>query len=399
MFESLAKIFYTNGKSHAQIYKERFYSPSAVHLPITIRQFNHDRAFQAFFYYNQDLSIALEKIYLRFSDFLSILPKLALIIQRQFALASIVDEVHSTSDIEGIHSTHRELRDIIDGGGNNQHFSSIIKMYDLLSSGDYPQFSTCEDVRRFYDEFVHQDAIAYDFNNRLDGKLFRKEGVDVKNPSGKIIHRGVEPEGKIIAVMSEALHFLNSDEYPALIRIAIFHYLFVYIHPFYDGNGRTARFISSCYLAQHLHPLVALRLAVTIKRHKGRYYSLLKETDAEINCGDITPFILGFLQFVADTLLEINSKLQHKLTQLKRMKQALFSVLPHDEDTQNIAWAILQACTFYGRGASIEELIAASGKTRNTVMKKLATMPVRTLTNVRKHFYKIDWAAMRYLAH
>ena len=210
--------------------------------------------------------MTLEKIYSTFSAFLNILQALTPIIQRQFALASIVDEVHSTSDIEGIHSTHRELRDIIDGGSDKQHFSNIIKMYDMLSAGEYPSFITCTDVRRFYDEFAHQDAIAYNPNNRLDGKLFRKDGVDVKSPSGKTIHRGLEPEDKIRAALSEALYFLNSDEHPALVRIAVFHYLFVYIHPFYDGNGRTARFISSCCLAQHLHPLVALRLSVTIKR-------------------------------------------------------------------------------------------------------------------------------------
>ena len=397
MYDTLAKIFYTDNHNHDRIYNDRFYSPSSVHIPINIRQFNHNKEFPAFFCYNQDLVLLLEKIYSNFSDFLNILTRLNHNIQHQFTLSCIVNEVHSTSDIEGIHSTQRELRNILEGIDDNLHFSSIIKMYDLLSSGVYPNFESCEDIRNFYDEFAHLDAISYNPKNRLDGRLFRKEGVDVKAPSGKTIHRGTEPEEKIIEYLKKALHFLNSDEYPALIRIAVFHYLFVYIHPFYDANGRTARFISSSYIAQHLHTLVALRLSVSIKKNKNRYYTLLKDTDAEINCGDLTPFIYGFLLLIADTLRDMNKKLKSKILQIERMKKLLLSVLPDDKDICNIALCILQGCVFYGQGASINDIISASGRTRNTIKNKLLCMPVRKETKTRMNFYKIDWIAVRYL--
>ena len=263
----------------------------------------------------------------------------------------------------------------------------------MLSSGCYPDFFCCEDVRKFYDDFAHTDIIANNPKNRLDGLLFRKEAVDVQSPSGKTLHRGITPEGAIIKAMSDALKILNSLEFPALIRIAVFHYLFVYIHPFYDGNGRTARFISSCYLAKHLHYLIALRLSVTIKNNNSKYYSLLKNTDAEINCGDITPFICGFFEFIADTIYDINRKLQRKIIQLERIKGKLFSILPADDDVQNISWLMLQACAFYGRGVSMHELMDFIGKSRNTIKKKFNYMPVRVvyIPNSRKKFYKIDW--------
>ena len=101
-----------------------------------------------------------------------------------------MDEVHATSDIEGIHSTHREFREVLDGEAKKSHFSSIIKMYDLLSSGDYRKFETCEDTREFYDELNHMDAITENPSNRLDGMIFRCDAVDVKSQSGKTIHRG-----------------------------------------------------------------------------------------------------------------------------------------------------------------------------------------------------------------
>ena len=124
---------------------------------------------------------------------------------------------------------------------------------------------------------------------------------------------------------------------------------------------------------------------------------MLKDTDAEINCGDITPFIYGFLTFIADTISDTCRKLKRKIIQLGRIKQLLFSVLPHDEDTQNIGWFLLQACAFYGRGVSMKELMTFTGKSRNTIKKKFDDMPVRVIyvPNIRAKFYKIDWEALR----
>ena len=393
MQESLYKLFYSNPKEHNAAYLERFNSPSSAHLPFMIKQFNHDKAFQVFFCYNQDLAMLTQDIYSGFTEFLNILSNITPIIQRQFSLSCLIDEVHSTSSIEGINSTHRELKDIIDGNSRSLHFSSIIRKYELISSGHYPIFRSPEDVRTFYDEFAHDDVIADNPKNKLDGRLFRAEAVDVRSASGKIIHRGITPEQNIIDALSKALDFLNDDTFPVLIRIAAFHYLFAYIHPFYDGNGRTARFISSAYIARHLHTVIALRLAVTIKKRQSRYYSMLKETDAEINCGDLTPFICGFLAFIAETVHDINRKLNRKISQLERFRITFKNAFHGNDINSLIMDLLLQASTFYGRGLSMSEIMSLTGKSRNTIKAKFPSLPVRCAVSAssRKKFYKIDW--------
>ena len=398
MFDSLYKIYYSNPSSHSAIYSERFSSPLTVHLLLQIKQFNHDKSFPAFFYYNQDMAVLIEKIYSLFADFLNTLHDVPTIVQQQFALSCLIDEVHSTSSIEGIHSTHRELKEILDGNYQKKHFSSIIKKYDLLLSKQSPLFLSCRDVRDFYEDFAHADIIAENPKNQLDGTLFRKEAADIHSPTGKVIHRGITPETELINALSAALDFLNNDEHPAIVRIAVFHYLFVYIHPFYDGNGRTARFISSSYIAKSLHPLVALRLAVTIKRRKSLYYSMLKNTDVEINCGDLTPFICTFLGFIADTIHDINCKLKRKLSQLERFNMLLDKVMPEKGMKADIMNLLLQASVFYGRGLTMDEIMTFTGKSRNTVKTKFRSMPVRCVkvTNNKKNFYKVDWAALRH---
>lgn len=399
MQKSLYKIFYSNPKKHKAAYLERFNSPLSIHLPFQIKQFNHNKSFPAFFYYSQDLALLMQNIYTSFTHFINTINNISPIVQRQFSMSCLIDEVHSTSSIEGIHSTHRELKDILDGNSNSPHFSSIIKKYDLLFSGQFPLFRSPEDIRTFYDEFAHDDIAADNPHNKLDGTLFRKEAVDVRSASGKIIHRGITPEKNIIDALSCSLDLLNDNNFPMLVRIAVFHYLFAYIPPFYDGNGRTARFISSCYIAEHLHPIIALSLAVTIKKRQKHYYSMLKETDAEINCGDLTPFICGFLAFIADTIHDINRKLNHKISQLERFREIFRNTFYGEDINSLIMDLLLQASTFYGQGLSMDELMTFTSKSRNTIKAKFRSLPVRCITapSSRKKFYKINWKAIRLL--
>lgn len=90
--------------------------------------------------------------------------------------------------------------------------------------------------------------------------------------------------------MEKALQFLHTDSCDYLLRIAVFHYLFGYIHPFYDGNGRTSRFISSYLLSQKLNSSIGYRLSYTIKEHLPQYHEAFKICNHYNNKGDLTPF-------------------------------------------------------------------------------------------------------------
>lgn len=56
--------------------------------------------------------------------------------------------------------------------------------------------------------------------------------MQIEAATGKTIHQGLYPESRIIEALDQALRILHSEEYPLLIRLALFHYFFVYIHPF-----------------------------------------------------------------------------------------------------------------------------------------------------------------------
>ncbi|WP_409373627.1 Fic family protein [Ureibacillus thermosphaericus] len=76
----------------------------------------------------------------------------------------------------------------------------------------------------------------------------------------------------MINELEKLLVFMNQpNEVPEIIKVAIGHYFFGYIHPFYDGNGRTSRFISSLYLSKTLGNILALSLSRGCNKYKTNY--------------------------------------------------------------------------------------------------------------------------------
>lgn len=393
-YNSLSKIYYKNEKSHLDEYAKRYNSPFAHHLDIDIKQYNHQKSYPAFFNYTEEIAILTEQIYKAYEAFLYVVNTAPPVVRHQFSLLSILDEVKSTNDIEGVHSTKKEIREIIDGTApQNARFASVVNKYHSLLADEDIEFKTCRNIRDFYEDFAHNEIIAENPTNALDGEIFRQSAVDITSASGKTIHRGITPEAKVIEAMDYALKILHDQQLPFLIRISLFHYLFAYIHPFYDGNGRTDRFITSYYLARHFHKIAALRLSVLIKKNRKKYYALFSEADSELNCGDMTPFIIGFLQLLLATFNDTIAILERKKAQLEAYKKKTSEKAAGDELLAYIYYILLQAALFYGQGISISELIEITGKAKGTIKSRLASIPQEQLiitTSNRTKYYKLN---------
>lgn len=396
-YEPLDKIFYKRPTEHDEIYAERFNSPMTRHFDFQIQEYNRRNKYPAFFCYTEEFAMLTEEIYKKHEDLLQALRAVPPLVLEQFILSSVVDEVRATSDIEGIHSTRKEIKEVVSGSARSARFSSIVAKYkSFLNDSAQISFRTCEDIRAFYDEFAHNEVATSDPTHRLDGALFRRDPVEITSASGKILHRGVYPEEKIIALLNVALEILHDPNMPLLARVAVFHYLFEYVHPFYDGNGRTARFIVSYFLAGRFHRLVALRLSVLVKKNRKKYYELFRETDSERNCGDLTPFVIGFTEIVSVTFDDITLSLNSKIIQLTRYHQRLYALIKGDELTKEIYEALLQSSVFFGGGISMEGLMRVTGKSRNTIKSRLDNMPTGHVIEFggdgSKKIYKLNLA-------
>lgn len=396
-YESLTRIYYKHPQDYEETYNKRYNFDLTRHFKILIRQYNHQKSYLSFLCYTEDIVLLLEQIYKEYECLLEIIDDVPPIIHHQFSLLCIVDETKSSNDIEGVQSTRKEIRDILDGHAPGNRLKSIVKKYESILSNEQMSFYSCVDIRKFYDVFAYEDVLRDNPSNKLDGELFRKEPVDVTSTTGKTIHRGVYPESRIIENLQLAIDVLHDENIPFLIRNAIFHYFFAYIHPFYDGNGRTARFISSYYISKNFHPFVALRLSAIIKKQKSKYYNLFSETDSEINRGDLTNFVLGFLSVCVDVIKDVSNILQRKNEQLKKYEEKLKTICNNNKQLWQIYYILLQASLFYGQGITIKEIIEITKKSRGTVQKLLDFIPREyiVINGSNKFYYKLNMSIFR----
>ena len=136
---------------------------------------------------------------------------------------------------------------------------------------------------------------------------FRKlPGTTLKNTStGEIIYTPPQDPEEIKNLMTNLEKFINDKEscdLDPLVKMAIIHYQFESIHPFYDGNGRTGRIINILYLIQEkLQDLPILYLSNYIIKNKSDYYRLLQEVRTKNNWED---WLLYMIQAVDQTSRE-----------------------------------------------------------------------------------------------
>lgn len=394
-FIPLTKYFYQHTQEEYEIeYIRRLEAPFTVHFNIPIHQYNRKSAYPAFLCYTGEILRLVEKFYKTYEQFLYTVNTVPPVVLYQFTRLSIVEEVKSTNDIEGVRSTKKEIREIIEKKGANYHrLQSVVHQYLELLGEEEIKFDTCQDIRNFYDDFTHQEITRENPQNRLDGSLFRKEPVQIEAATGKTIHQGLYPESRIIEALDQALRILHSEEYPLLIRLALFHYFFVYIHPFYDGNGRTDRFITSYFLSRQFHRLLAVRLSIYIKRNQSRYYHMLEEADSERNRGDMTPFVMGFLEILIGSTEDTIGVLSRKNEQMRKYESRIDAFQLQDKLLKEIYITLLQAALFYGEGISMADLMKVTGKNRGTIQKRIDEIPGNHLivTKAGKtNYYKLN---------
>ena len=302
------------------------------------------------------------------------LPNVALI---QFANKCLIDEIKLTNDIEGVYSTRKELAatlNEVENKAKKKRFYGLINKYRMLISDNEFALNTSTDIREIYNDLVLKEVSEDCADNIPDGEIFRKDMAEVTTPTQKVIHQGAYPETKIIQLMEQALNVLNQKEMPILIRISIFHYLFGYIHPFYDGNGRTSRFISSYLLSKEFEFLIGFRLSYTIKAHIKDYYDAFRECNDDKNLGDLTPFIIMFLNIILESFQNLYDALEKRKNLLLKFSDVIDRKDDMSEDLKAFVSVLTQASLFADEGITKKQLESELGISPSTVNKRLAKL-------------------------
>lgn len=369
-YELLSKIFYKKPTEYESIYDARFNSEASIKLPIKI----HENV--GFIFNTNEITKLLVKIYKTINKINLLRTHLPNIAINSYIIKSLKDEIALTNEIEGVRSTRKEIENAIDSIKNDKsaRFKGLVDKYFKLISNEIIPLNNCEDIRTIYDALVLPEI---EKENLPDGILFRKEPVQVVSATQKEKHRGIMPESKIIESLDLCLDFLKSDDIDSLIKISAFHYLFGYIHPFYDGNGRTSRFISSYLIKNELDVLLALKLSYTVKNNINKYYKAFDVCNDRKNKGDITFFVVTFLELLSQASDDLYTKIADLNDQLNYYNNIINTLVNEKVLNDKQAKCIFILCQnrlfddTYMNMNTLTELLEKSDTTTRKILKSL----------------------------
>lgn len=369
-YELLSKTFYKKPTEYESIYDARFNSEASIKLPIKI----HENV--GFIFNTNEITKLLVKIYKTINKINLLRTHLPNIAINSYIIKSLKDEIALTNEIEGIRSTRKEIEDAIDSIKNDKsaRFKGLVDKYFKLISNEIIPLNNCKDIRTIYDALVLPEI---EKENLPDGILFRKEPVQVVSATQKEKHRGIMPESKIIESLDLCLDFLKNDDIDSLIKISAFHYLFGYIHPFYDGNGRTSRFISSYLIKNELDVLLALKLSYTVKNNINKYYKAFDVCNDRKNKGDITFFVVTFLELLSQASDDLYTKIADLNDQLNYYNNIINTLVNEKVLNDKQAKCIFILCQnrlfddTYMNMNTLTELLEKSDTTTRKILKSL----------------------------
>lgn len=369
-YELLSKIFYKKPTEYESIYDARFNSEASIKLPIKI----HENV--GFIFNTNEITKLLVKIYKTINKINLLRTHLPNIAINSYIIKSLKDEIALTNEIEGVRSTRKEIEDAIDSIKNDKsaRFKGLVDKYFKLISNEIIPLNNCEDIRTIYDALVLPEI---EKENIPDGILFRKEPVQVVSATQKEKHRGIMPESKIIESLDLCLDFLKNDDIDSLTKISAFHYLFGYIHPFYDGNGRTSRFISSYLIKNELDVLLALKLSYTVKNNINKYYKAFDVCNDRKNKGDITFFVVTFLELLSQASDDLYTKIADLNDQLNYYNNIINMLVNEKVLNDKQAKCIFILCQnrlfddTYMNMNTLTELLEKSDTTTRKILKSL----------------------------
>lgn len=394
-YETVEKQFHTlSSQEFKEWFEKKTNSNSTFHFDFEI---GGSKAFFCFEVpiFNKILSISNKN-----NDLNTLFRSLPKIASNQYIRNSLVVDVKKTNEIEGVFSSRKEIFELTEDlkKRKSNKIGSIVNKYVMLLNGkSEKKITSCEDIRKIYDEmFFSEDESLIDPDKVPDGKLFRKDYVGVYDIGGREpVHKGIVPEEKIIDYLNKAIFILNNEELNIFIRISLFHYLFEYIHPFYDGNGRIGRYLVSMMVKNKISEIFAFRISSGINNYRSKYYKAFKETENVLNKGDLTLFVYEFLDILDktyDDCIKYAGEKQQELNFKYNEWKNKFSKLSKNED--RVLYVLTQATIFSDFGVTISEIQKTLKISIRTIRRCIDLFKNKNILVEQKYSKKVFYTLM-----
>lgn len=165
---------------------------------------------------------------------------------------------------------------------------------------------------------------------------FRKlPGTVLKSSeTGEVIYTPPQDPEEIRNLMANLEEFINDrsiSEFDPLVKMAIIHYQFESIHPFYDGNGRTGRIINILYLIhENLQNLPILYLSKYIIKNKSAYYRLLQGVRDKGKWEDWLLFMIKGIELTSRETIDLILQIRELMMSYKNILREKYKFYSQD---------------------------------------------------------------------
>ena len=233
-----------------------------------------------------------------------------------------IKSVHSSLAIEANSLSLEEVKDVINGLvvlGKQKEIQEVKNAYDAYEKiGEFDIYDL-DDLKRMH-------AIMAKYTVEESG-VFRKGQEGVFNGDKCIF---MAPPAKFVSEqMENFFHWMKceKDTVHPLILSAVFHYEFVFIHPFSNGNGRMARLWHTAILSKWKPIFEFLPIESQIEKFQDGYYSVIAECHKD---GESTKFIEFMLEQINTVLDEIATSAAYHSENISEYVKKLLSVMEYD---------------------------------------------------------------------
>ena len=220
-----------------------------------------------------------------------------------------ISTIHSSLAIENNQLSLFQVEDVINGKpviGEQKDIQEVKNAYEAYEQIDKVNPYSVDDLKKIHGILT--------FLIEKDAGKFRNHGEAVYDGDIQIF---MAPPYKMVPTLIDNLfNWMNEvkNTINPLILSSIFHYEFVFIHPFHDGNGRTARIWQTAILSHWEKAFTYLPIESMIRKNQEEYYKAIQNCN---NAGESTEFIEFMLKIIDDTIDELmNSKEMRDKAQL-----------------------------------------------------------------------------------
>ena len=235
-----------------------------------------------------------------------------------------IKSIHSSLAIEANSLPLDQVKDVIDGKpviGPQKEINEVKDAYEAYQ------------IIEEYDGYKEKDLLkAHNIIARsidVEHGRYRNHSEGVVDEQGNVIH--VAPSEKMVpSLMSDLFIWLKKDkETPLLIKSCIFHYEFVFIHPFGDGNGRTARLWHNVLLMKWNNLFEYIPIESHIYNYQKDYYESIEKSNKNGNSDVFIEFMLKMIdEAIDDVLTSVKEESRNISEQVNRLLEVMEPDIP-----------------------------------------------------------------------